>query len=412
MHNFKTQCFRGTLFDLFGICSELGPDKDAIRSADEWVLEQLLHESALLPVRKYSGFPQRGKRCRVGRIEYIAVDNEPLAYFFESISGRLGTNPLKHSFFDLLTRKIMSASWNCDWPEAKTKFRFSGISTEFRNHGLKLAHIEDAGKNDLEWEKRYLRSMLPSNVFLFPSTRVVVWNAKGSGAERIRAKDWCEDEFIRRLALGWMTDRLGAEYLEKRQIAFSHDLSALDNWEKISHEMIVETKPMIEQKVSVQADLPPSHPLKTLSNGVNAGGALPKRSKKSAIDLDTAVAELKSWRQRFPRVGQINGQAGNDPSPWYHFHIDGYLNGADDYYAQETNTKFLGTEYNGIVDFHGDAKSEAIDRMIELWENAEDIRDILVPSATKPRNGRQRPKFALKGYEDAVEWFYLYHDNW
>ena len=67
---------------------------------------------------------------------------------------------------------------------------------------------------------------------------------------------------------------------------------------------------------------------------------------------------------------------------------------------------------NGIVDFHGDAKSEAIDRMIELWENAEDFRDILVPFATEPRNGRQRPKFALKGFEDAVEGFYLYHDNW
>jgi hypothetical protein len=411
-HNFKTQRFRGTLYELFGICSKLGPDKDATRAADDWVLEQLHHESALLPIRKHSGFPQRGNRCRIGSIEYIAVDNEPLAYLFESLSGRLGTNPLKFTFFDLLTRKIMPASWNCDWPDAKSEFRFCGVTTEFRKHGLKLAHIEDAGKNDLGWEKRYLRSMLPSNVFLFPSKRVVVWSASGPGVEQIRNKDWCEDVFVRRLALGWMADRLGAEYLEKRRITLSHDLSSIDNWEKTSRGIIVETRPMVEQNASVQVELSPLHSMNTPNIGFNAGGALPKRPKKSAVDLDTSIAELRSWREKFRHIGQVNGRAGNDPSRWYHISIGGYRDGADDYYAEETDAQFFGSDYNGIVNFHGDAKSAAIDRMIDLCDSAEDFHDILVPSATTPRNGAQRPKFALKGYEDAVEGFFLYHDDW
>ena len=78
---------------------------------------------------------------------------------------------------------------------------------------------------------------------------------------------------------------------------------------------------------------------------------------------------------------------------------------------------FEGKDYNGIVNFHADAKARAIDHFIELLDQAEDYRDVLRPSATyetmtKPEGSGVKPKFALRGYEDQVEGFFLYHDGW
>jgi hypothetical protein len=69
------------------------------------------------------------------------------------------------------------------------------------------------------------------------------------------------------------------------------------------------------------------------------------------------------------------------------------------------------------VNFHGDTATVAIDRFIELIDLAEDYRDVLRPSATyetkrKPEKNRVRPKFALQGYKDRIEGFFLYHDEW
>jgi hypothetical protein len=95
--------------------------------------------------------------------------------------------------------------------------------------------------------------------------------------------------------------------------------------------------------------------------------------------------------------------------------VDGYGEG-DEFRSRDGGPLFSGRDYNGIVNFHADAKTSAIDCFIELI--ADDYHDVLRPSATHETPMRRtkpvnvKPKFALQGYEDRVEGFYLYHDGW
>ncbi len=147
-------------------------------------------------------------------------------------------------------------------------------------------------------------------------------------------------------------------------------------------------------------------------------GSCPKVSAADAVELDGAITKLKEWRTAFPSVKQLNGEKGNDPTPWYHIRIRGYTSPEHDYTAKHTGVTFKGTDYNGVVNFHGDAKSTKIDEMIRLYEDADGrVQDVFVPSATYefeksvPIGKTQKPRFALRGYNE-VDGFFLYHDQW
>jgi hypothetical protein len=76
---------------------------------------------------------------------------------------------------------------------------------------------------------------------------------------------------------------------------------------------------------------------------------------------------------------------------------------------------FKGRDYNGTINFHGDARIAKIREFIQLVDEADNYRDVLRPSATfedrtLPNGMQVKPKFALAGYEDTVQGFYLYHD--
>lgn len=138
-------------------------------------------------------------------------------------------------------------------------------------------------------------------------------------------------------------------------------------------------------------------------------------TKKGAVPLLDAVAILRAWRKRHPSAVQLDGHptGRNNLKPWFHIRLEGFSSPRHDFLTKHSRELIEGHHYNGIWNFHGDAKVEAIDGLLALVAAGGDPLDFLVPSATYEAKithlGEQNPKFTL--YEvTGVNGFYLYKD--
>jgi hypothetical protein len=192
-----------------------------------------------------------------------------------------------------------------------------------------------------------------------------------------------------------------------------------EEWLTVVDETLVEIHPKTLTEVSNVRSRPSQGSAKMLRT---LPQARPKISKVEAVSIPEAVEILRSWRGAFPDATHLNGRRGSDSQKrgngnehWLHIRVDGY--GKSDRFQSRHGPLFNGSDYNGIVNFHADTKASAIDHFIELIEQTDDYHDVLRPWATyetitKPTKHRVRPKFALQGYSDGVEGFFLYHDGW
>lgn len=424
--NFKNEEFQGSLYDLLVDANEhLFKFKEFTRAVQEYVEDQLKLASNILPVRKHAGFEKRGEiRYPSGSdIGYISADNEPLAYLTNLwFRGQIIEDPLVKMF----SNGSMVASWKCDIAPKPEGYRFGGVQTEFRRKGLKLAHILDAGRDldspsstENEMSIRFLRSISPINVFLFPNKRSCNFEIKENPFDWVpQNSDWAEDVSLRSAVLGWFVSLWGEQiYLENNK--FGQVIEINEKWEDFLKGTRVRIVPKIKDSVAiqqVQEILRRKVALKPLS--VENAGACPSVSSDKALDIKSAVEVLRQWRKSHPNVERLDGKATTEGNrtKWLHIKVDGYS--AIDSFKSWHGDSFNGSDYNGIVNFHGDAKVEAIDDFIELIDNCEDYKDVLQMSATyefrsRPKKNPQiKPKFALQGYTNGVQGFYLYHDEW
>ena len=215
--NFRATVFRGSLRKLFEECSEALDDANAFTSAHQWLRLQLHHTTNILPVRKFAQHSLRGILFPMGKpkFSFMPCDNEPLADLYwrwtkgREIAGTIG---------QALTDGELVASWKSDEvPVLASRMKFRGVKTPFRDRGLKLAHIADAAREitgDTTLPEqiaiRFLRTLSPFNVFLFPSRRCcelrLISSTSGWHPKSI---DWAEDLEVRRLALAWLIGSIG-----------------------------------------------------------------------------------------------------------------------------------------------------------------------------------------------------------
>lgn len=410
-HNFRTETFEGTLLELLDECWRAMPTLDVHFEGHSWVRAQTSVRGNVLPVRKFATHSQRGAIYQADTISYMPVDNEPLAALYRLWNlGTVSAGPIG----EMLKCRAISASWKCDVP-SKGGMRFTGVSAPFRDRGLKLAHLHDAaaglgGRHDLEAiEARFTRSLSPLNVFLFPSIRAATFSLieAPDGWQPTRV-DWAEDAWVRGVALGRMSAWIGSKgerLLEAFQESFPSDVRPNRDWELLAGATRIRVEPRASR--AGRSARPSAAPAST---------ACPQFDSSNAIAIEEAIDALRRWRSVHPTVTQLDGGHGSNPNGWIHIRVDGYQSPADDFTSRYGST-FLGNDYNGVVNFHGDCKADAIDRFVKLIEEAEDYRDVLRPSATyetstKPASRVVKPKFALQGYEDAVGGFFLYHDQW
>ncbi len=411
MHDFRTEPFEGSLLELLDECWRAMPTLEVHLKGHSWLLGQTTTRGNLLPVRKFATHSDRGAIHEEADVSYMPVDNEPLAALYKL--WNTGTVPAG-TVGEMLKSRTIPASWKCD-VTSKSGMRFSGVSAPFRDCGLKLAHLHDAAaglkkRHDADGARaRFLRSLSPLNVFLFPSFRAATVSLlEGAEGWKPTRVDWAEDPWVRGIALGRMADWVGSKgagLLEGFHEVFQAEIRPNSDWERLGRATRIRVEPGRQRAgrtARQSAALAPA----TACLKVDCG---------DAVTVDEAAAALRNWRSTSPTATQLDGGHKNNPSRWFHIRVDGYKSPTDDFTSRH-GPSFLGGDYNGVVNFHGDCKVSAIDRFIELLEVAEDYRDVLRPSATYetkqsvPKN--VRPKFALQGYEEAVAGFFLYHDEW
>jgi hypothetical protein len=159
--------------------------------------------------------------------------------------------------------------------------------------------------------------------------------------------------------------------------------------------------------------------LRAVQSGRSGELACRKVLKSEALNMLEALKVLRRWRTLYPKATRLDGEAPgskSNPCHWFHIRVDGY--DASYEFPSRHGRTFHGRDYNGIVSFHGDTLVRAVDRLIELVDEKGDYHHVLRPWATHetkkkvPRGRRVKPKFALRGHEDQVEGFFLYHDEW
>lgn len=431
MTNFKIETFKGSLNELLEECNPHLSDSKVIESFNEahvWLIDQFDNvNNNIIPVRKFQSYKNRGQleSFENSSSHFMPVDNEPFCFFYAEWIEKKSHNDSLRILFK--TKKV-SASWNCDGGD-KNEMKFSGVSTEFRDNGLKLAHIYDAGilegavqnsKSNDAIKTRFLRSLSPLNVFLFPSCRCCKIT---SSNYNLRINDWAEDQKIRQIALSFLISKLK---IPKDSLSiFLPQFTFLEGWEELAKSIDVAVSPKSIKRHNKPADKiniknerksKTMASAKTVSQEVVKINSCPKTKKNSSID--NMINVYKEWRKSFPEAYRLDGKEKSctgGSAEWLHFLAEGYT--ANDSFISRYGAKFLGDDYNGDVNFHGDTPCEKMDEFIELYELADAYQDILRPSATfetktPGENSFVSPKFALKGYEESVSKFFLYHNEW
>jgi hypothetical protein len=423
--NFREEMFRGTLAELLEQGKPETPDLGQTFSlAHTWLRRQLTQRSNIFPVRKSSKYPLRGSLHQAGFAEslFMPTDNEPLADLYQRW---LRGDMLDSAIGAALVEGKIVASWRCDQlPLPVPSMLFKGVKTSFRDRGLKLAHITDTARgfsSDMTLPEqitiRFFRSLSPFNVFLFPSGRCCEFRLISSRAGwQPRLADWAEDLEIRKIALGWLVDWQGTAALDALP-DFRSELRPGLNWLQVAHQTEIEVHPKNRSRVEPETKLSRRQTAKPFGRLAEPSSrTCPKVPRDKALTVGEAVEVLRAWRSEHALATRLDGRkSGSNPSPWLHIRVDGYDD--NEPFASRYGPIFGGRDYNGVVNFHGDTTISAIDRFIGVIDVAEDYRDVLRPSATyeittKPMKRVVRPKFALQGYQDKVEGFFLYHDEW
>jgi hypothetical protein len=422
--NFREEAFRGTLEELLEQGKlEAADSARTFALAHQWLRLQLHQANNIFPVRTSSQYKFRGSLHSIGDIGslFMPADNEPLADLYRQwIEGWV----IESTVGLALTEGKVVASWQCDQiPRPVPTMRFRGVKTSFRDRGLKLAHISDAARGvgtDMELVEqitvRFLRTLSPLNVFLFPSGRCCEFRLISSNTGwQPKTADWAEDPDLREIALTWLIGWIGTPVLDALP-DFRSKMKPSPEWLRAAQGTVVEVLP----KGNVGLDMrtkptpiprrPPS--IRAVKSDLHASPQIPKAL---AVTVPEAVEKLRLWRRSHPMATQLDGKSGNNPAHWVHIRVDRYRD--IDGFTSRHGPTFRGQDYNGVPNFHGDTTTAAIDRFIELIDLADDYHDILRPSAThetrKKKPGKPvRPKFALQGYQDRVEGFFLYHDEW
>lgn len=164
-HDFKSEPFSGTLWDLIAECRRWLPNTESLLRGQRWVLESWGNQENIFPVRKFAPYNDRGTEILVGGRKFVAVDNEPLTAFYKCIANGSELPPMGQLFGSAR----MPASWKF---EAKNVYgwKTGGVEAPWRKSGIKLAHLLDAARGidgafPDAMRARFVLGFSPLNIF-------------------------------------------------------------------------------------------------------------------------------------------------------------------------------------------------------------------------------------------------------
>jgi hypothetical protein len=249
-HNFSNTPFQGDLWDLMEECKHWLPSRVDLKRGQSWVFETWNTSENIFPVRKFSPFSSRGSQIQVGGRTFVAVDNEPLTGFYKTLKNREILPP----FNEFFGSRAMPASWKLEAPNCNG-WKTGGVSIPARSFGIKLAHLIDAAEG-LEgcapetMQRRFFLGFSPFNVFPFPDSRKVMFQAKycdENGSSSL-GNDPAEDKLVQEVLRGFLRQHYCDEELWRifcSSIGRRTDEGVDHNWEYTATRITIETIPRL-----------------------------------------------------------------------------------------------------------------------------------------------------------------------
>jgi|GEM_PF-7119760 len=402
-HNFKTTPFEGSLSELLQILSSSWmPSQENLEAFESWLGRQLEFKENVFPIRKFS--PSMAKRGTLQSIDgrhFVAVDNEPLAFFYEiARRSQLDSFLEGRSLVELIKGKAIPLSWSLDAPlEGQLKgfeVKTGGVSAEFRDHGILLAHIQDAAQGQSsgtfsDYEKRFFASLSAFNIMPWPSIRVTTQEIT-SGFDSIpggNPKDLSGMPTIQNAFRAFVEKRFSESESYKKhhariygegQLPSAQDLSAaLDRAQQIKIRISPKNKnlptamsvPKSQRTVQVPAALPDNtaaigYPFDTQENQYK--------------NLESLIGDLRGWATDLANAAvQLDGSviSNSNPKPWIYFEVSNFpgTQVSVPQFSQGRNQTQIGTrlmrlsDFNGTYRIHGDTKKSAILELLRLFDS-------------------------------------------
>jgi hypothetical protein len=412
MRNWKTEKFNGTLLDIISDCASWLPEPYHLIKTQEWIIAQAEtakdNPEILLPVRRFKGQP-RGEAFTLDGYNFLPVDNEPVTALYEHVRLNGSGELKKWTLRGLLDAGEIPASWACDSPGAMAEgWRFNRADTAMRRHGLKVAHIFDAGHRTLPSDtidgllSRYFRTMNPVNCFPFPKVKHASFQGDLQG-------DISENSVVQAILRGCMM-----EYL--------NNADAVDTW--LENSDIVLTEQQLNKSWKLEAmslrlsltwdDAEAKKKPVAAGNSTEAGddgdseAAAPQiAGARNAVSLKKLAELLSAWVASNQGAsirldGKPYSNEGNRAA-WILFRVQHFT--GDE------------AEWNGIYRFHGDTSIDSIREMLgaDMWDNGKpaSTEELVTIIKQKLRTARSRAgnrSLILAGHTKP-DGFYCFHHS-
>ena len=409
-----------SLSDWFDEWSNTYISRERLIEYETWLVQQFSESSNIIPLRLVSGRFPKGHHVVENGIVFYSADNEPLAGLIRLVQQNL--HDKSESIKSLIVNKKISGSW----PIKKIvpfSAKWGPSPLKMKEDGFKIAHLFNAGKNNFGFQGRDLRirahrTLSLINCFPFPNSSKYSFELNG-----ILAGDLAEDLKVQSLLLSFMSEYIDNDKVFKEFLVNcgEGDFKVNKNWREIARKMSVRVFPKnYNQKAKAKAKakcISKPHSQSVIKEvGVSCIDSF-VADQNVYSDLWSAVDALKLWRRKFPNALQLDGNPVKKSNPkGCIFFMLNHLDDIPFTIARTTAGGFLNeSDFTGVFKLNGDTKTIAIDKLIQMVENENDIDCILEPDMTRAKQSPagsgvwvgEKPRFIFMGANDA-EGFYCY----
>lgn len=408
-----TSPFQGTLLDLLDLLYRdwILPNENHLPSYHDWLFQ---HQSQpLCPIRTFKGNQARGSILNHANQNFIIVDNEPLAWVYKHFTQTPG-GPLPQSIGEGITNGQINASWSLENKANLNNAKAGGVSSNFRDHGIWLAHIHDASNglavnNPSLYEERFWRYICLYNIFPWPSpkrTRQVITSspfnlpkkADLSGIPKIQNIMWC---FLKSRLSTQQTKILSFE----RKI--TNGFQCQSSWEEEAKKIQIDVTPLIFQSLEKR--------IQKVTPAPTTNGCIPfVPNQNPYTDVDDLASDLFDWVSDSKlRALQIDGKCARESNPKgiINIELDIFPSVQDNVNQYDRGGNVIATsqlnltQFNGKYQINGDTKTTAVEEFLKLYNqfSSTDLADMFEPAIT----GTGRLKLNLSG-SGGASGFYMY----
>lgn len=390
----KNESWEGTLLDWIEFAHAEYFSPETLRDYDRWLAEQLARPKNVIPFRLVSGKAPKGSEfVRSDDTVLYGADNEPLAGLWGIVS-RSGKAP-EVGMKELLATGQIPGSW----PPKQTPSRFhcerwGPAPLRLKDRGMKIAHLLDAGRNEIPVEPEHLarRAFLTlslANCFPMPNRQWVEFSREG----RV-SSDLAEAPEVQSLLFSFVADHMGgAEHVQPLLVSFGPNcpVRLRSDWERDAAAFRFAVRP--KSGTIHEAPKPPRASRRPTNATAREDGPRAFYPRlKCYPDLFVLLEDIKAWLAENPGVERLDDRKdGSNPKPRAHFRVD-HLEGTGLVIRRpNVGGQWTDSDYTGVFHLNSDTKAAAVSLLVEMAENGLNIAEILEPSVTNFRHWKGNP---------------------